>query len=201
MLLILAILLAIAIPTFLGVTKTANDRAVQSNLNTALTSVKSIYQAQGQSFTSSSVTTATLLAASLSSAEPSLGFVAGTSASANQNSISVAVDTATNGGNGIVLAAFSKQTNNCWLVYDNESAVTTGSTNAPWTGAVTGTAGTANSAALTATIVPPSSAGTWYAEIKNTTSGVCMASAPGPAAAPFPAANTYEFQTGSFPNL
>ena len=31
-LLILAILLAIAIPTFLGTTKTANDRAVQSNL-------------------------------------------------------------------------------------------------------------------------------------------------------------------------
>ena len=36
-LLILAILLAIAIPTFLGVTKSANDRAAQSNLNTALT--------------------------------------------------------------------------------------------------------------------------------------------------------------------
>ena len=35
-LLILAILLAIAIPTFLGVTKSANDRAAQSNLNTAL---------------------------------------------------------------------------------------------------------------------------------------------------------------------
>ena len=33
-LLILAILLAIAIPTFLGVTKSANDRAAQSNLNT-----------------------------------------------------------------------------------------------------------------------------------------------------------------------
>ena len=39
-LLILAILLAIAIPTFLGVTGGANDRAAQSNLNTALTTAK-----------------------------------------------------------------------------------------------------------------------------------------------------------------
>ena len=38
--LILAILLAIAIPTFLGVTKSANDRAVQSNINTAITNAK-----------------------------------------------------------------------------------------------------------------------------------------------------------------
>ena len=43
-LLILAILLAIAIPTFLGVTKSANDRAAQSNLNTALVNAKSIFQ-------------------------------------------------------------------------------------------------------------------------------------------------------------
>ena len=39
-LLILAILLAIAIPTFLGVTGGANDRAAQSNLNTALTTAE-----------------------------------------------------------------------------------------------------------------------------------------------------------------
>ena len=39
-LLILAILLAIAIPTFLGVTGGANDRAAQSNLNTAITTAK-----------------------------------------------------------------------------------------------------------------------------------------------------------------
>ena len=36
-LLIIAILLAIAIPTFLGVTSSANDRATQSNLTNALT--------------------------------------------------------------------------------------------------------------------------------------------------------------------
>ena len=43
-LLILAILLAIAIPTFLGVTKSANDRAAQSNLNTAFVNAKAAFQ-------------------------------------------------------------------------------------------------------------------------------------------------------------
>ena len=43
-LLIIAILLAIAIPTFLGVSGSANDRAAQSNLTNALTEVKALYQ-------------------------------------------------------------------------------------------------------------------------------------------------------------
>src|SRR5450759_2793686 len=43
-LLIIAILLAIAIPTFLGVTSSAHDRAVQSNLTNALTENESQYQ-------------------------------------------------------------------------------------------------------------------------------------------------------------
>ena len=43
-LLIIAILLAIAIPTFLGVTGSANDRAAQSNLTNALTEAKALYQ-------------------------------------------------------------------------------------------------------------------------------------------------------------
>src|ERR1700730_586078 len=43
-LLIIAILLAIAIPTFLGVANSAGDRAAQSNLTNALTEVKALYQ-------------------------------------------------------------------------------------------------------------------------------------------------------------
>ena len=49
-LLIMAILLAIAIPTFLGVSGSANDRAAQSNLNTALTNAKSYFQSNSQSY-------------------------------------------------------------------------------------------------------------------------------------------------------
>ena len=43
-LLIIAILLAIAIPTFLGVANSAGDRAAQSNLTNALTEAKALYQ-------------------------------------------------------------------------------------------------------------------------------------------------------------
>ena len=50
-LLIIAILLAIAIPTFLGVTGSANDRATQSNLTNALTEASAIYQGNAQTFT------------------------------------------------------------------------------------------------------------------------------------------------------
>src|SRR5664280_3569039 len=72
-LLILAILLAIAIPTFLGVTKSANDRAAQSNLNTALTNAKSSFQSAGQTYVAAGT-----LASSLTTAEPSLVFYSGT---------------------------------------------------------------------------------------------------------------------------
>src|SRR5580700_5030059 len=43
-LLIIAILLAIAIPTFLGVTNTAGDRSAQSDLTNALTEAKALYE-------------------------------------------------------------------------------------------------------------------------------------------------------------
>ena len=59
-LLILAILLAIAIPTFLGVTKSANDRAAQSNLNTALVNAKAYYQNQSQTYTTTAAAVAAL---------------------------------------------------------------------------------------------------------------------------------------------
>src|SRR5579864_6116842 len=54
-LLIIAILLAIAIPTFLGVSGSANDRAAQSNLTNGLTEVKALYQNQ-QSYNDSAGT-------------------------------------------------------------------------------------------------------------------------------------------------
>src|ERR1700685_4680384 len=49
-LLIIGILLAIAIPTFLSVTKGANGTAAQSNLNNALTGVKTYYTDSNQSY-------------------------------------------------------------------------------------------------------------------------------------------------------
>ncbi len=107
-LLILAILLAIAIPTFLGVTKSANDRAAQSNLNSALTNVKSYFQQNSQSYT-----TAATLVGSMATEEPSLTWTTGNSTVRAPISVFVAAD-----GKGVILAAQSKNNQNCWYAVD-----------------------------------------------------------------------------------
>src|SRR5438067_8177353 len=63
--LIIAILLAIAIPTFLGSRTKAQDRAAQSNLRNALTAEKTYYT-DGQQYSSDT--------AALASIEPNLTF-------------------------------------------------------------------------------------------------------------------------------
>jgi type IV pilus assembly protein PilA len=135
-LLIMAILLAIAIPTFLGVSGSANDRAAQSNLNTALTNAKSYYDSNSQTF--GTTVTATLLT-SLGSQEPSISWTSGSSTGSGVISVGVASD-----GNGIILSSLSK-TGVCWFLVDNESTETTGS----WT-----QVGTVPSTQV--------AAGTWY---------------------------------------
>jgi type IV pilus assembly protein PilA len=62
--LIIAILIAIAIPTFLGMRKRAQDRAAQSNLRNAITAAKAFYT-DADSYTGFNVTAA-------EAAEPSL---------------------------------------------------------------------------------------------------------------------------------
>jgi type IV pilus assembly protein PilA len=185
-LLILAILLAIAIPTFLGVTKSANDRAAQSNLNTAVINAKSSFQTNGQSYgiggTTNSTSFSTSFAATLSSAEPSLTFATGAVSSQGAISVSVAND-----GNGIVLATLAKSTNNCWFLVDNATneTVANGGTT-PYTNLLTYTIGSVTAA----------SAGTWYGEAKNVTPATgCNASA-----VPASGAST-AFQGNGFPNL
>src|SRR5579864_4173127 len=82
-LLIMAILLAIAIPTFLGVKGGAQDRAAQSNLSNALISSKTLYAPN-----SSYLTPASMIAA-LGTQEPSLTFVAGATPQAAGNTVSL----------------------------------------------------------------------------------------------------------------
>ena len=81
--LIIAILLAIAIPTFLGARSRAQNRATESTLRNALTAEKTIYT-DAQSYSSTT--------ASLASVEPSLSWVAplGTAASFVSNTVEVA---------------------------------------------------------------------------------------------------------------
>jgi type IV pilus assembly protein PilA len=195
-LLILAILLAIAIPTFLGVTKSANDRAAQSNLNTALLNAKAQYQKNSQAYPVS----ATLVTA-LTSAEPSLTFQ--TIASANQNQISVGT---TGDGSALVLAAYSVQTKNCWVVVDMPTkpdlttapigpfAATQAPAVATFPATVTGTG--------TVVTFPTTPLGPTYAEIKTTgtgteSSGDCIATA----ALKVDTNTTYAWSNTAYPSI
>ena len=115
-LLIIAILLAIAIPTFLGVTSSANDRATQSNLTNGLTEAASQYQAANQSYTG--------VQGLLVQSAPEFSWLAGTTCTAAiANCISVApFDVAATGDvQGVVLAALSK-TGTCWWIAQLQTA-------------------------------------------------------------------------------
>jgi type IV pilus assembly protein PilA len=70
--LIIAILIAIAIPTFLGLRTRAQDRAAQSDLRNALTAAKAIYT-DDEAYTNASDTVA------MDAVEPSLDFTNGAS--------------------------------------------------------------------------------------------------------------------------
>jgi len=72
--LIIAILLAIAIPTFLGARKRAQDRAAQSSLRNGLTAAKTIYTDNQSYLLTDQATTV----AELGNVEPSLTFGADT---------------------------------------------------------------------------------------------------------------------------
>ena len=150
-LLILAILLAIAIPTFLGVTKSANDRAAQSNLNSALTNVKSYFQQNSQSYT-----TAATLVATMATQEPSLQWTTGNSTGQGQVSVFVSAD-----GQGVILADQSKNGSNCWYAVDQ--AVTETGAGTPYV-------------ALAGYGTPANTAGTFYGVQKN--AATCNASSP-----------------------
>jgi type IV pilus assembly protein PilA len=120
-LLIIAILLAIAIPTFLGVSGSANDRAAQSNLTNALTEVKALYQ------NSQTYVTGTLSAATLTTSAPEFSWVqnAACGSGAQANCISeYPVDVAgANDGQGVILSSYSKANGGtCWYAVDLETA-------------------------------------------------------------------------------
>jgi type IV pilus assembly protein PilA len=110
-LLIIAILLAIAIPTFLGVTGSANDRAAQSNLTNALTEASSFYQSNGQIYTGVS-------AAMVASAPEFSWLASNASVTAGTNQISVyPVDVANaSDAKGVIMSAMSKSNSTCWWV-------------------------------------------------------------------------------------
>ena len=115
-LLIMGILMAIAIPTFLGVTGGANQRAAQSDLTNALTTAQSYY-ANGSTYSgfNSGLGSSTGVA---QAAEPSLNWVSGT-VGTTKNAVSLNVGT---NGNTVILAAAAAAGNGCWFVLDTTNS-------------------------------------------------------------------------------
>lgn len=178
-LLIIAILLAIAIPTFLGVTGSANDRAAQSNLTNALTEVKAQYQ-NSQTYCEATATCASgstpLALATLNASAPEFSWVNTTVTPGNNVSVQP-VDVGSAGdGQGVILATMSKNANTCWFVVDLEATpITTAFTEG--TGEVQFLAGTASTAQWVSTNGAVPGAGVYYSKVVND-SGSCNASVP-----------------------
>jgi type IV pilus assembly protein PilA len=104
-LLIIGILLAIAIPTFLSVTASANNTAAQSNLTSALENANVMYDNNGQAYPSAA-------AAGLSALDTSQTYQAGASGASNQVSV------ASVSSGVIIMEALSTSSTDCWGIVD-----------------------------------------------------------------------------------
>ncbi len=151
-LLVMGILLAIAIPIFLGTTSAADDRSAQTNLVTAFTDAKSQFQENGQTY----VGTGSLVS-SLGKAQLDLQFQPGYSDSLSDISVSVSSD-----GNGVVLAAYSVP-GNCFYIVDNSQALVPPVSSAdPYLGTPPGSS---QPASVHGPIALPTGVGTFYVTV------------------------------------
>ncbi len=130
-LLIIGILLAIAIPTFLSVTKTANNTAAQSNLQTGFTGAKTYFEAANQTYVGIYNSTAY---SNIKQVDTGLSFVTVAASTAN-NVISLFSG---NSGSDLIMTAWSAGTKLCWGIEDNTAS---GSSGGAWA-AASGTVGT-----------------------------------------------------------
>ena len=116
-LLIIGILLAIAIPTFLSVTKSANTTAAQSNLQTALTGAKTYFTQANQSYYQ--INSAASPYSNISQVDTGLTYYTGTKASTASNQISLGT---ANAYSDVILVAYSPGTKECWGIEDNTAS-------------------------------------------------------------------------------
>jgi len=184
-LLIIAILLAIAIPTFLGVANSAGDRAAQSNLTNALTEAKAIYQNSAEYATTAAGVNTVLPIGTFTGSAPEFSWVQGTTAAAGgcftsspSNCVSEQVVDASVAGDsqGIVLAVYSPKTQSCWYAADLESTPV----------AFTDTGTYVSFSSSTHTQSGASTAGVFYAQKKTgVTATNCNAGYPSQTAATF----------------
>lgn len=111
--LIIAILIAIAVPTFLGARERAQDKGAQSDLRNALTAAKVIYT-DNSDYTNATVT-------ALAGVEPSLSFVDGaTNGTADNIGVTTTTDT--------VLLTGLSASGTTFCIYDNVNNPSAGTT-------------------------------------------------------------------------
>ncbi|MGD0983632.1 MAG: prepilin-type N-terminal cleavage/methylation domain-containing protein [Acidimicrobiales bacterium] len=168
-LLIIGILLAIAIPTFLSVTKSANNTAAQANLQTALTGADTFYTNANQTYSGIDMSTNAGVS-DITQIDTGLTYVSG-AISTGPNVISLY----TNGSSALELVAWSKGTRDCWVVVDLKATATA---------AYAGLSGT-------------QAAGTYYGVERNTPSSNCKATSS--ATMPGGGTSTGAMQTSGFP--
>ena len=121
-LLIIAILLAIALPTFLGVTGTASDRASQSNLTNALTEAKAFFQNANSYYTAGPGGSSATTQGALKAAAPEFTWQAGACSAGNCISVQPLDVSQNNDGQGIAIAAYGANPGMCWYALDLEAA-------------------------------------------------------------------------------
>jgi type IV pilus assembly protein PilA len=162
-LLIIAVLLAIAIPTFLGARNRSNARATQENLRNALTS-EQVNWTLNQMF-----------ATNLSGDEPSTAWLTSAPTTPGQNGVYATIYAETVSGSSLSTAAASSiqadgvdlvgygKDNNCYAIYQSDNASLDFTAYRQWS-PVSGTCSTpAPPDAAPATGSQASSSGTWSA--------------------------------------
>lgn len=113
--LIIAILLAIAIPTFLGARGQANSRAVESSLRNALTAEQT-YFTNNQQFGDTTTTP------TINSIEPNLTWLSANGTSEDPNGIFVDVAEVTSPSDSVYLQAYGKD-GNCYTLFQSNGTV------------------------------------------------------------------------------
>ena len=116
--LIIGILIAIALPTFLGARQRAQNRAAQSSLRNALVAAKTSYT--DTSDYSGATTTG------LQAIEPSLTYLAAGTASTGPNAVSISVTNSGTATSAVFSAAALSQSNTCYYIKDDASSAGTG---------------------------------------------------------------------------
>ena len=114
---IIAILIGIAIPAFLGARGRAQDTAAKSNLRNALSSATAVFSDSQEYFDTGDAVTAGTMVNALVNEEPSLTFIPeGDPGSASEKTVSVRVASTNGTTNDTIYLAVLSKSGNCFFI-------------------------------------------------------------------------------------